>query len=90
MKKKAILDATVMLQFLIDEMNDYNRQVKNDFVDSFFKFDVIDTNALTVSIKKKAYKVVYIEKECIFTIHINDAEVTAIEGIDDVILFLLA
>ena len=90
MKKKAILDATTMLQFLIEEMNDYNRQVKNDFVDNFFKFTVIDTNALTVSIKKKTYKTLYIERECIFTIHIDGIEVTAIEAVDDVVLFLLA
>lgn len=79
-----------MLQFLIDEINQHNQKWMNDFADNYFKFELLDTNALSVKIKKKTYKVIYIEREAIFTIHLKNVEVAAIEAIEDVVLFLLA
>jgi hypothetical protein len=84
------ISANQMLQYFIEEMEQHNEQLSNDFAHNYFSYALLDTNAISVSIKKKKYKVVYIDPECIFTIHVDDEEIAAIEGIEDVVLFLLA
>jgi hypothetical protein len=88
--KKNLIPPTQMLQYFIDEMEQHNSDLKNDFAHNFFSYALLGNNAISVNIKQKKYKIVYLDRECIFTIHINDEEIAAIEGIEDVVLFLIA
>jgi flavin reductase (DIM6/NTAB) family NADH-FMN oxidoreductase RutF len=87
--KISLISPSAMLQFIIDEMEQYNTELSNDFAFSFFKWELLEPNLLSVTIKKKTYQLSFIEKGSAYTISIYKEEIAAIEDVESVILFLL-
>jgi hypothetical protein len=84
--KKLKFEAAEMLQFLIAEMKLHNETSK-----SRFRFESVDQegDAIYVLIKNKNHKVVFVERDGLFAIFLNDVEIAAFAEVEDVIYFLL-